>query len=129
MHEDVVHTLDDTMAVDPDVLTVRVAPVAVHPDAARAAVDRLVDGDDERWRRCAFAGGDWLGLLHDDDGFPVDLPRLPVLYLDHDVAGRLGRLPGLIVRLHAALRITVVRHFDLVGRIGRAVSGGALVIG
>jgi len=74
MHEDVVHTFDHTMAIEPNVLPVCVAPVAVHPDAPGTTVNRLVDGDDEGRRRCAFAHGDWLGLLDDDDGFPIDLP-------------------------------------------------------
>ena len=90
MHEDVVHALDDTVAVDPQVLSIGVRPIAVDPDSA-GTHRPLIDGDDGAWRGRRLLGrSGGLGLLNDDDGFSVDLLGRAVIDLDDDVVGLVG---------------------------------------
>jgi hypothetical protein len=90
VHEDVVHPFDDAVAVNPDVLTVRIAPIAVDPDASLASRGGLVHGHHapRRWRYVGCSHG--LRLLDHDDRLPLDLLRDTFLDLDDHVARRLG---------------------------------------
>jgi hypothetical protein len=122
LDENVVHTLNDAVSIHPDVVTVAVTPISVHPNASGAQVDRLFD-DYSAWRGRRLRGrGDRLGLLNDDDRLPVDLLCLPVFFLDHYIGARVERRSRLALPC-----ISIVADVEL-GCAARSVPVGAVVI-
>jgi hypothetical protein len=132
VHEHVVHALDHAVAVDPHVLTVGIGPVPVHPDPV--GTDRaLLDLDDRARRgRRVLGRRSRVWLLHDDDGFPVDLVRASFFHLDDDVVGRIARLGGHRRRVSGGsfgARVAVVRHIELLrDDSGAPVPRGSVVV-
>ncbi|KPK53255.1 MAG: hypothetical protein AMJ63_07025 [Myxococcales bacterium SG8_38_1] len=90
MHEHVVHALDYTVTVDPNVLAIAVGPVAIDPNTAGTAHDGLLDCNLARGGRRDIGRGDRIRLLDDDHRFALDLTRDAFFDFDHHVVGSFG---------------------------------------
>jgi hypothetical protein len=95
VHENVVHALDDAVAIHPEVLPVAVVPIPVDPDRPGTLRDGLLDHDGlwRRWR--LFGSRDRFGFLHYDHGLAIDLLGLAFLGLNDHVGGEIRRLARL----------------------------------
>jgi hypothetical protein len=123
VHENIVDPFHHAVAVDPNVVTVRIRPMVIDPDPV-FGTRRLLDHDG-LWRRRRFRRRrDGLGLLNDDHRFTIDHLGGAVLRLDDDVHGFVVGLDGCRLRMP----VPVVGHLVLVGR-RVAVAVGAVVVG
>jgi hypothetical protein len=127
MDEDVVHALDHAVSVDPGILSVRVAPIAVDPDPPRTEHFRVIDGHDPRRRRRLFGCSNRVRLLHDDHGVALDFLGRAILNLDDDVLRRFARASGFWRGI--ASRIAIVGNLEVVAVVERWIAGRALMIG
>jgi hypothetical protein len=126
MHEDVVHTLDDAVAVHPHVLAVCVRPVSVDPNPVRALHGGLRDLDRLRkGRRRLFGRCNRLWLLHDDDRLTANVLGRAILDLDDHVVRR-GRVDGRRGVDDDAARIAGMGDVELVSR--RPIPSGFAVV-
>jgi hypothetical protein len=95
VHENIVHALDDAVAIHPEVLPVAVVPIPVDPDRPGTLRDGLFDHDG-LWRwRCVFGSRDRLGFLHDDHGLAIDLLGLAFFGFNDHVGRGIRRLARL----------------------------------
>ena len=123
LYENVVHALDDTMAVDPDVVAIAIRPITIDPDRARTLYLGLHDHHRLRSRRRLLGRCHRIGLLNDDHGFALDLLGRPIFCFDDYVRRCVVGCGGLTFTL-----IAVMRHVQFVaGRAAVAVC--ALVVG
>ncbi len=104
LDEDIVHSFDDAVPVDPKVIAVAIGPVAVDPDRPGALHLGLHHHDGLRSRRCLLRRRQRLGLLNDDHRLAVDDLGGPVLGFDDHVGRRVGRFDGLSFSLVAVVR-------------------------
>ena len=116
--EHVVHAFLDAVPVDPNVLPIAVVPISVDPNPARTVEHRIIVRHDPRRRRRFRAGGDGLGLLHDDDRLAFVLRRRPRFRFDDRVRGRLRRLDPV-----TDTAIPIVRHVVLNTGLARRIAG------
>jgi hypothetical protein len=96
MHEDIVDALHDAVAVHPNVLAIKVVPIPVDPNPARAGRNLLLHHNGPWGRRGVLRGSDRFGLLDDDHGLALNLLSRAFLGFDNHVGRRsirLARLP------------------------------------
>jgi hypothetical protein len=129
MYEHVVHAFDDAVTVHPDVLTVRVTPISIDPNAISAPHRRLGQRCLARRRWRLVGGGSRLGLLHHDDRLAVDLLGNALFDFDDDVFWSAIGLYDFCIVPALGPRIAIMLDFEGVARRTAVVTRSSVILG